>query len=69
MPDRNYKSASHEQMRLAIRNLAVDDLGGAGNDKQAFAVLFNLGALMGPPSILDCQRVKTKLVPQALQEF
>ena len=67
MPDRNYKSVSHEQMRFSIRNLAVDDLGSAGNDKQAFAILFNLGALMGPPGILDCQRVKSELVPQALQ--
>ena len=43
------------------------DLSGAGNDEQTFAILFDLGALMGASGILDCQWMKSELFLQAVE--
>jgi len=42
-------------VRLSVGDAVVHDLSGAGNDEQTFAILFDLGALMGASGILDCQ--------------
>ncbi len=68
MADRDEIAFADEQMRLAERDAAVDQLRRPRHDEQAVAILFDLGPLMGVIGVLDGEIVQVELLLHAGQE-
>ena len=60
MPDRNQEVRTDEQMRLAIDDLALLQLGRLQHDEQRVAVSFNLGTLVRIARVFDRELVKVE---------
>ena len=70
MADRDHVAAPDEQVGLAEGDAPVQHLGGAGDDEQRLAVLFELGPLVGLERILDGKLVQAELrldLPQEIE--
>ena len=68
MAHRDEIAFADEQMRLAERDPAVDQLRGPRHDEQAFTVLFDFWPLMGGIGILDGEIVEVELFLHAGQK-
>ena len=67
MPDRHDVAVPDKNMRLAERNLMVDDLSRACDHEQRIAVLLDFRLLMCLRGVLDCQGVQVELSGNTLR--
>ena len=68
MTDRDQISFADEQMGFAECDAFAVELRGAGDDEQRFAILFDLGPLVGVVGVLDGEIVELELPLHAAQQ-